>query len=74
MTKVRNVTKVRNKGGRPKGSRNKSKLQNAGIQRRLEKVLVEKALAGDIDAIKACFDILGRRVEPRRAGRMAATV
>jgi len=60
------MTKVRKKRGpgRPRGSPNKSVLDR--MTRKLERVLVDKAMSGDVEAIRTCFEILGRRVKPKK--------
>lgn len=49
----------RRKGGRQKGTGNIEALQKIKQNKnRLEKMLLEKALTGDVEAIKACLELI----------------
>ena len=51
--------------GRQKGTPNKPPLQRIKENRgKLERLLLDKALAGDVDAIKACLELIDDQVEP----------
>ena len=48
------------KGGRQKGTGNVPPLEKIKANKhKLEKMLLDKALAGDVEAIKACLELVG---------------
>lgn len=52
-------TKVTRRGGRQPGVANKPALERIRANRhRLEKMLLDKALTGDVHAIKACLELI----------------
>ena len=59
IPKQTGVIKMARQGGRQKGSPNISPLEKIKQNRhRLEKMLLDKALAGDVQAIQACLELL----------------
>jgi hypothetical protein len=58
-------------GGRTKGQGNVPTLLKIRENRqRLEKILLDKALAGDVHAIRACIELLDRRGELPQGGEI----